>query len=271
VSKSGASGTVRIYDQTAVTGATSISIVAGAGQGTTNFLQFQNLAGSYQGQISSDASISTGTPSKRKIGLIASIPGISASSDSVIQFRSADSLDTGSADAGLGRNAADVVEVNNGTLGTLRDLRLRSILATGGTFYDTTSTTVTVRAGSAQANPLISLRDTANIQQTGAEADGSFNSYGSGVRKIVLYQTTHSHSSDSCESWFNNTDVDAVGAAADSGICRNAAGVLEINNGTPGTYRDMKFRNLTLTGLSGSGTKYVCVDNSGNLSVGSSC
>lgn len=28
----------------------------------------------------------------------------------------------------------------------------------------------------------------------------------------------------------------------DTGVCRNSAGVVEINNGTPGTYRDIKFR-----------------------------
>jgi hypothetical protein len=34
----------------------------------------------------------------------------------------------------------------------------------------------------------------------------------------------------------------------DVGIARNAAGVLEINNGTAGTYRDLKLRTLTLAG-----------------------
>lgn len=37
----------------------------------------------------------------------------------------------GTRDTGLGRNAAGVVEVNNGTAGTLRDLKLRSVIATG--------------------------------------------------------------------------------------------------------------------------------------------
>jgi hypothetical protein len=37
---------------------------------------------------------------------------------------------TGTKDAGLGRNSAGVLEINNGTLGTLRDLRLRNIIPT---------------------------------------------------------------------------------------------------------------------------------------------
>ena len=41
---------------------------------------------------------------------------------------------------------------------------------------------------------------------------------------------------------------------ADNGICRNAAGVVEINNGTAGTYRDLKLRNLIVTGTLGSAT-----------------
>ncbi len=42
--------------------------------------------------------------------------------------------------------------------------------------------------------------------------------------------------------------------STDTGISRNAAGVVEINNATPGTFRDMKLRNLTAgTGVAGTG------------------
>ena len=33
-------------------------------------------------------------------------------------------------------------------------------------------------------------------------------------------------------------------SGADAGLCRNAAGVVEVNNGTAGTWRDLKLRNL---------------------------
>lgn len=36
-------------------------------------------------------------------------------------------------------------------------------------------------------------------------------------------------------------------AVADTGLSRNAAGVVEVNNGTAGTYRDLKLRNLLNT------------------------
>ncbi len=40
----------------------------------------------------------------------------------------------------------------------------------------------------------------------------------------------------------------------DTGLHRNAAGVVEINNGTAGTYRDLKCRNVELTGTTASTT-----------------
>lgn len=42
------------------------------------------------------------------------------------------------------------------------------------------------------------------------------------------------------------------GAALDTGLWRNAAGVAEINSGTAGTYRDLKLRNLIAGGGNGS-------------------
>jgi hypothetical protein len=41
-----------------------------------------------------------------------------------------------------------------------------------------------------------------------------------------------------------NDSITSVYNSADTGIGRNAAGVLEVNNGTNGTYRDLRARNL---------------------------
>lgn len=51
------------------------------------------------------------------------------------------------------------------------------------------------------------------------------------------------HRSPGIISW--SSSADATGAA-DTAIGRNAAGVVEINNGTAGTYRDLIFRDVTL-------------------------
>ena len=47
-------------------------------------------------------------------------------------------------------------------------------------------------------------------------------------------------------SWRSTARSDT--GANDTGLSRNAAGVLEINNGTAGTFRDLKLRNLTASG-----------------------
>lgn len=59
----------------------------------------------------------------------------------------------------------------------------------------------------------------------------------------------------------------------DTGLARNAAGIVEVNNGTPGTYRDLQLRSLlitgtssglvTLTGAAAAGTWTLTVPTSG--------
>lgn len=60
---------------------------------------------------------------------------------------------TGSADTALYRNASGVVEINNGTAGTFRDLKLRNLLAGGGngSYVQTPSMTVANLASAATA------------------------------------------------------------------------------------------------------------------------
>lgn len=52
-----------------------------------------------------------------------------------------------------------------------------------------------------------------------------------------------------------STQVDGGNSAQDTSIYRNAAGVVEVNNGTPGAYRDAKLRSVisggTVPGISG--------------------
>jgi hypothetical protein len=53
----------------------------------------------------------------------------------------------------------------------------------------------------------------------------------------------------------------------DIALVREGAGVLQVNNGTTGTYASMKMLGATLTGLAGSGTRMVVADSSGVLST----
>ena len=54
-------------------------------------------------------------------------------SDGVLGFANSTDPIAGTVDTGLGRNAAGVIEINNGTLGTLRDLKLRNLQMTSDT------------------------------------------------------------------------------------------------------------------------------------------
>jgi len=45
------------------------------------------------------------------------------------------------------------------------------------------------------------------------------------------------------------SDTDPVGSAADTALFRNAAGIVEVNNGTAGTFRDIVVRNVRTPGV----------------------
>ena len=49
-------------------------------------------------------------------------------------------------------------------------------------------------------------------------------------------------------SMYSWTNTEGATSAADTALTRNAAGVVEINNGTAGTFRDLKLRNLIASG-----------------------
>jgi hypothetical protein len=52
-------------------------------------------------------------------------------------------------------------------------------------------------------------------------------------------------SSDRFVAWANTTSADQT---LDTGLYRNAAGVVEVNNGTAGTFRDIKVRSIIIDG-----------------------
>lgn len=58
--------------------------------------------------------------------------GISIQQNSVFGWGGYGSATTGSIDTGFARSAAGVVQINNGTAGTFRDLKLRNLIASGG-------------------------------------------------------------------------------------------------------------------------------------------
>jgi len=186
-------------------------------------------------------------------------------------------------DLGVDRNAAGVVEINNGTAGSFRDIKLRNLTATGNLQLKTVATSSTA------------FTDADKAVEFGATSDGTYSALisgqygvlyhvgatptypGGGMRSSGFYATcgvntvTGANSSavrigtlqgvstgfgigliaGGAVAWSSSTS-EAYGSQ-DVGFSRSAAGVLEINSGTAGTYRDLKLRNLIATGTTAHG------------------
>ena len=169
VTKSGSTGTVRFYDQTATTGVTKVQLRAGAGDSiSTKLLSLVENNGTsdlfWVDGIGDVVSKNAGFIAQDAAGLASlamqgnsAYPAMSVGSGRGIAWSSttyfADAKDTG-----VARNAAGVVEVNNGTAGVLRDLIVRSSIGTATAAADaslansqfmlilTSNTTLQIRA-----------------------------------------------------------------------------------------------------------------------------
>ena len=131
VQSSGSTGTLRVRDQGGA-GSTLAVIQAGASQGTNNLTEWKNNAGvttgfiGYAGAFASNGGgvviRDTAPPTRTDISIA---PGsIVLASGSLFKFSSTNDA-PGTPDTAIARNAAGVLEINNGTAGTLRDLYLR--------------------------------------------------------------------------------------------------------------------------------------------------
>ena len=71
----------------------------------------------------------------------------------------------------------------------------------------------------------------------------------------------------------DNAGMYRLGASDDAALARNAAGVVEVNNGSAGTFRDLKARDvilsrdLTAVHILGTGTSPTVADNGANDST----
>lgn len=138
-SKKGTNGNLLVYDPTATTGNTKEVIRAGAGQ-STNLTEWQNNAGTVLGFVrASDGLLGSTILSTADIQT-AALSNSGNSYTAGLNLKSAGGIGWSSTgnwfdtkDTGLARNAAGVLEVNNGTAGTYRDLRVRSVFITQST------------------------------------------------------------------------------------------------------------------------------------------
>lgn len=101
------------------------------------------------------------------------------------------------------------------------------------------TTTVTVKAGSVQSAALQAWTDASGNTLLAVLGDGRLWTLPDGNVKVQVAAHIDS-ASTAVHRFYNGTNI--FGASADAGFGRNAAGVIEINNGTLGTYRDIKYR-----------------------------
>lgn len=138
IQSSGSTGTLRVYDQGGA-GSTLAVIQAGAAQSTNPLALFKNNAGTTLITVSSDGAIygpgsvyymtAAGYFAGAQWGDNNSQAAINSSGVTVYQsglYKFTNGISFSSTvDLALARNAAGVLEINNGTAGTLRDLYLR--------------------------------------------------------------------------------------------------------------------------------------------------
>lgn len=146
---------------------------------------------------------------------------------------------------------------NSGSSGTMRIFD--QTLVTG-------STALVMKAGVAQLiTPLITFQDNTGAQISQIGADGSFASIGGGVRTALFFNNTVGLGSAGVLQFNNALGWD--GGAVDAGVGRNGIGIVEINSGTLGAFRDLKARNITATALGGLGSQCASVDNNGQFVI----
>lgn len=126
-------------------------------------------------------------------------------------------------DTALGRNAAGVVEVNNGTAGTFRDLTLRSLNARGTSNFGVAGVPV----------------DVVTIGRVFIA-----NSSGNDFMRISSAPNILQMANDMQINWGNSSNPSST---MDTGLTRNAAGVVEVNDSNAGTFRDLRARRLQVT------------------------
>lgn len=138
-------------------------------------------------------------------------------------------------------------------------------------------TSVVIKLASNQGtSPALSIQDASGTQVSSISYLGNFTApifaavSGSAVCALtaaslsgglpgLLCANSTNHIWSSTSSWLGTPDL---------GISRDAAGVLQINNGTVGTYRDMKARNIELTNRLGIGvTPTESLDVNGNFRI----
>ena len=165
---SSSSTAVTLAAETAGTGADVVDLVLTSTGLITTAQEFKSSAALYAGN---DVGIGSGSFS-------ADLQGVALGNGFGIKW-SNDAYRWSTKDTGLMRNAAGVVEVNNGTAGTFRDIKIRNLLAGGGngSYVQTPSMTVAnlAAAGTAGAGARAFVTDATATTFLSTVAGGGAN------------------------------------------------------------------------------------------------
>ena len=124
-------GQYQLYDSTAVTGNTSLILREGAGQ-SSNIVSLRGSAGTEFGYLTPyEAKFYNNILAGDYAGFVASEVALTLANNALVRW-SSDATRYGTKDTGLSRNAAGIVEANNGTAGTYRDIKFRNRVMTVG-------------------------------------------------------------------------------------------------------------------------------------------
>lgn len=135
--------------------------------------------------------------------------------------------------------------------------------------YDQTATTGVTQtieqAGAGQSTTALhQWNNNAGALLSQIDSSGGFDTFFSGLQKTALLQNFLQLSSDTQIQWKSSNNVASGGV--DTVLARNSAGVLEIDNGLGGNYRDLVLRNLTMSSAAGAGTQCLHINNVGQIS-----
>ena len=135
VASSGSSGTTRIYDQTPTTGSTSLVVRAGAGQGSTATLQFQNSAGTEVAKVWNSGRFEVASVFSYSATNGFGMDGVIFNFSNNIRFLwSSDSSRDGPKDLALSRASANTLQVGDGGANANGIIRAAGVETFGGYF-----------------------------------------------------------------------------------------------------------------------------------------
>ncbi len=169
VQKSGSSGTVEIYDITATTGNTLLSVYAGAGQGTSDMTRWYTIAGTKALWVDYGTALHGGSYYTLQYG---DAKAIRLYNSGLLAWSSTSDSDSGSYDLGINRvSTRQQMEISNSTAGSTRDLRYRQAEVPVGTVASATTI-------SGASYGILHVTGTTTIQTITAPSAFSDNNYG---------------------------------------------------------------------------------------------